>query len=141
MTRLAIRPAIPRSGIEDAIERLLSLLDRLDGDPDFEPANDDEPSLGWPAGGPAQFGNSSDGRLDDDREVDNADWEDGGDSEPTLGAPEQHPHPLGCQRHDGSQANWAAGARGDHEREIDADIEQDAGEQSEGDWHSTSEAP
>ena len=36
-----------RSAIEDEIERLLALLDRLDGDPDAEPDGTDEPLLGW----------------------------------------------------------------------------------------------
>ena len=49
---LEITPAT-RRGIEDAIERLIALLDTLDPDVDLEPDSDDEPngddepSLGW----------------------------------------------------------------------------------------------
>ncbi|MGD9714668.1 MAG: hypothetical protein AB7V46_21805 [Thermomicrobiales bacterium] len=60
-------PAAWRQLIEDEIERLVAILDRIDGDPDreqddcdAEPGSDEEPSLGslsenmdqrrWPAG-------------------------------------------------------------------------------------------
>ena len=36
-----------RRKIEDAIERLLAILDTCDGDPDTEQNGDDEPWLGW----------------------------------------------------------------------------------------------
>ena len=42
--------ALRRSVIEDMVQRLVDLLDDLDGDADTEPANDDEPTLGWPEG-------------------------------------------------------------------------------------------
>lgn len=45
----ATSPAKPvRAHIEEAVERLLVILDRLDGDPDFEDGADGEPSLGAP---------------------------------------------------------------------------------------------
>ncbi|MCJ2108634.1 hypothetical protein MKK70_25325 [Methylobacterium sp. E-041] len=37
-----------RALIEDAVERLLAMLDALDCDPDLEDGADDEPSLGAP---------------------------------------------------------------------------------------------
>ena len=36
-----------RARVVAAIETLVDLLDELDHDPDLEPDNDDEPSLGW----------------------------------------------------------------------------------------------
>lgn len=39
-------PAALRRKIEDTIERLISLLDELEPDPDLEDGGDDEPSLG-----------------------------------------------------------------------------------------------
>ena len=45
----ALSPATLRQNIEATIERLLVLLDTLDGDPDLEPDADGEPSLGWTA--------------------------------------------------------------------------------------------
>lgn len=41
-----MRPTI-RQQAEDAIERLIALLDELDGDADLEPNGDLEPSLGF----------------------------------------------------------------------------------------------
>ena len=38
--------ALDRHQIEEAIKRLIALLDDLDGDPDLEPNGDLEPSLG-----------------------------------------------------------------------------------------------
>ena len=35
-----------RSAIEDMVQRLVDILDNLDGDADAEPANDEEPTLG-----------------------------------------------------------------------------------------------
>ena len=46
---------VPREDLEEAAhaaldcaDRLIAILDRLDGDPDLEPGGDDEPSLGAP---------------------------------------------------------------------------------------------
>lgn len=47
-----VEQAALRRRMEAAIDSMLALLDELDGDPDLEPDNDDEPSLGWPANGP-----------------------------------------------------------------------------------------
>ena len=72
-----------RRTIEAEIERLIALLDGIDGEPDLEENGDCEPSLGWP--------NAHDTRSLDpnfvhlgavDIEQDNADYEDGGDTEP-----------------------------------------------------------
>lgn len=68
-----------RERIEAAIESLLLVLDQLDSDPDLEPDNDDEPSLGWEGFSPASFGGGcSLGSLDcewDLAENGIADWE------------------------------------------------------------------
>lgn len=52
---------IPRAEFErlaelalDVVDRLVLLLDEADGDPDFEPDSDGEPSLAAPVGGPSQ---------------------------------------------------------------------------------------
>ena len=46
---------VPREDLEEAAraaldcaDRLIAILDRMDGDPDLEPGGDDEPSLGAP---------------------------------------------------------------------------------------------
>jgi hypothetical protein len=91
------------------IERLITFLDALGGDPDLEDGGDAEPTLGWPASGRA-FG-TEDGELEpslgwtgiinqssrnrlgygEDYEQDDADKEEGdegeeaGDLEPSLG--------------------------------------------------------
>ncbi|HWJ74680.1 MAG TPA: hypothetical protein VNX29_16075 [Kaistia sp.] len=76
-----------RRRMQAAVDALIEALDALDGDADLEPANDDEPSLGWPG-----VGHGAAGRLDgpaydsgdDDREFDDADDEDGGDAESDI---------------------------------------------------------
>lgn len=124
-----LTPAI-RKQIEETIEHLLSVLDQFDGDENLEDDGNDEPSLGWGAGGhPDRIRNPVGA---DDLELDDADDEDGGDLEPTLGAPERHPsswawEPFGvtCREPSGwltydrakNQEHWADGMRGDHERE------------------------
>lgn len=69
-----------RMRIEATIEQLVALLDEIDGDPDLEAANDDEPSLGWTycMDRPVIKSRGS----DDDRELEDEHDEDGGDSEP-----------------------------------------------------------
>lgn len=79
-----------RAGIAYTVERLINLLDAMDGDENLEATGDEEPSLGWPSLGIQQLdvkGRILPGALplDDDREQDNADWEDGADDEPALG--------------------------------------------------------
>lgn len=44
-----------RQQIEDAIERLIAMLDALDGDADLEDGADAEPSLGAPDGHDSQL--------------------------------------------------------------------------------------
>jgi hypothetical protein len=51
-----------RKQLADRIERDIALLDLLDGDPDLEPDNDDEPSLG--SANPSQLGWSGGGLQD-----------------------------------------------------------------------------
>jgi len=75
---------VERRAVEDEIERLIGLLDGMDGDENLETTGDDEPSLGWPnAGQRPTLG------MSDDREVDNSDYEDGADNEPELGWTEE----------------------------------------------------
>jgi len=59
--RRSAQPPHPRQLIEDEIERLIGLLDALDGDADFEPDEEGEPWL-------ASFGGYHD--VGDDREED-----------------------------------------------------------------------
>ncbi|TPI72527.1 hypothetical protein [Mesorhizobium sp. B2-8-9] len=70
---------------------------------------------GWCERGPQTVGAFLDGRGStyDDRELDNADDEDHGTLKPTLAAPNRHHN----------REHWAAGARGDHEREECTDRE------------------
>ena len=60
--RRAIEFALERT--MDATDRLLALLDSLDGDPDFEPDGDDEPSLGAPIGAECQVPWAAGGTTD-----------------------------------------------------------------------------
>jgi len=78
MIRTAIR-TFCRSELEAHIDDMIAILDTLDGDPDFEPENDNEPSLGWPAYGPGALAPVFE---HDDREVEDENDEDGGDTEP-----------------------------------------------------------
>ncbi|MDO9416225.1 hypothetical protein [Pararhizobium sp.] len=57
-----------RMTIGAEIERLIALLDNLDGDCDLEDTADVEQALGWPAHGPSCLRNT----VDDDREVEEA---------------------------------------------------------------------
>lgn len=90
-------PSVRRS-IEDEIERLMSMLDLMDGDPDLEPAlaggtevvgtddregdsSDDEYSLGWTRTGAFGVGEDLEGNLADsasDIEKDAADYDNPG---------------------------------------------------------------
>lgn len=45
-----------RATLEQAAERILDILDAMDGDPDLEDGADDEPSLGAPEGDGSQVG-------------------------------------------------------------------------------------
>lgn len=94
-----VRAAVRRC-LADEIEELIALLDRLHGDPDFEPDADDEPSLGWSA--TMALGSADDREEDvgDEREPDE-------DREPALGwtdAEGQH----GMQRF-GEPGRWDDG--------------------------------
>lgn len=80
---LEVTPAT-RAAIARTVDHLITLLDQFDRrylcDGESEPANDDEPSLGWCNDDPGigiRFG--FDGGVD--RELDEADDEDGGDAE------------------------------------------------------------
>lgn len=73
-----------RLSIATTVERLIGMLDALDGDPDIE-ANGDERDQSYPHGG-----QKTDQPYEDAE--DGEDWEaDFADDEPELGAPENHP--------------------------------------------------
>jgi hypothetical protein len=112
-----------RQSIATTIERLINMLDDLEDDPDLEPSEDSEASLGWTDRGPSAvccnlpgFPEFSRGPANDDREMDTA------DNEPWLGSSDT-PWPS-------SQAAWGRGGsddrEGDDERE-DTQTEDDAG--------------
>lgn len=88
--------------LADQMNALVAVLDRMDGDPDFEDVGD-ELDVSWPEG----F-RPFDTSLSEDAEDDDIN-EDSGDAEPTLGSVGHLPW--------NSQAFWADGAPGDHERE------------------------
>lgn len=68
-----------RSRLCRLIDRLVTALDEIDGDPDFEDGGDDEPGLGWPSNDNInQEYWIALAPSDDDRE------EDGDDLEPSL---------------------------------------------------------
>jgi hypothetical protein len=90
-----VDPRTWRQAIEKRLNELLdqslaliTALDMMEVDPDFEPDEEGEPWLGWPNGGglansQQTFENiGGTGPLNDDRESDDSDWEDGGDREP-----------------------------------------------------------
>lgn len=78
--RADITASTARRSIEDAIERLLAVLDSMEGDPDLE-ANGDEHDASWPEGYTGtNFGAACEDDEDDhDAEADKA------DAEPELG--------------------------------------------------------
>jgi hypothetical protein len=55
-----------RRAVEDEIERLIGLLDGMDGDENLEAAGDEEPNLGWPMQGVVALDKSL--NHDDERE-------------------------------------------------------------------------
>lgn len=104
-----VNPSEWRQAIADRIDALANqmntlifVLDQMDGDPDLEETGD-ELDVSWPEG----F-RPFDTCLSEDAEDDDTD-EDNGDLEPTLGS-------IGFMPWD-SQAFWANGVPGDHERE------------------------
>lgn len=83
-----INPRTWRQSIEARINELLdqsfaliTMLDMMEVDPDFEPNGDDEPSLGWTGDGRGTVGLDKSMTYDDDREADTCDDEDGADTE------------------------------------------------------------
>lgn len=68
-------PTVRRS-IEDEIERLISLLDLVDSDPDLEP---------WLAGGIEVVGTADREMDSSELEADDCDFEEAGDQELSLG--------------------------------------------------------
>lgn len=69
-----------RETVEACIERLIALLDEMDGDPDLEDGGDFEPSIG---SSPKLVGS----QFLEDLELDHCDDEEGGDEELSLGWP------------------------------------------------------
>lgn len=86
-----------RARLEAKIEELVSLLDLIDGDPDFEPTNDNEPSLGWPDGLPGQGAvrlrniEEDDRELEDEHDEDSDPLEHNGDEADTSFAEDEYP--------------------------------------------------
>lgn len=70
-----------RRTIEQEVERLLGILDGMDGDCDMEDGFDKEPSLGW-SDMEGRYGNYTSRRDQDDRELEDENDEDGADTEP-----------------------------------------------------------
>ncbi|XKM41248.1 hypothetical protein A4U53_010900 [Rhizobium ruizarguesonis] len=72
-----------RERLEAQIEALIGLLDLLDDDPDLEPDNDNEPSLGAPEQHVSQAHWYSPVSAEQaDLEIEDENDEDGGDTEP-----------------------------------------------------------
>lgn len=124
-----------RTAIATSIERLIDLLDELDGDCDLEDSADGEPSLGWPAG-TGRYPQNYDleptrlylsqfttwkGEID--LECDEEDLEDDGTAEPWLGSPEVYitagygVNGREYRDHQGNQVLWARGGTSDREEE------------------------
>lgn len=103
-----------RAAISTSIERLIDMLDTMDGDPDLEP---------YMADTRGAMGGSA-----DDREGEDADYE------PSLGAAERHPNAWSWsdQSHTHSQEQWASGERTDLEDDGD-DLEPDTDTEANGD--------
>lgn len=94
-----------RARMAEAVERLLEVIDAIDGDPDMEPSLGSvyQPSIWYPDVPWAQG-------VTDDREADGDDLEFTGDeNEPSLGAPE---NPR-------SQLDWARGEGENREEECE----------------------
>jgi hypothetical protein len=131
-----------RKDLEASLERMLSVLDAMDGDPDLEDNGDGEPSIGSCSGRSQIFwswGNTDDRELDFGEEDLQLGWANEGrqtflhgrndEHEPSLGAPEAFPM-LTCMwghvvDHRSSQLHWAQGSTKDGE-DGDADLEPDA---------------
>lgn len=96
-----------RDAVGKEIDRLIAMLDDLDGDPDLEETGDEHDTgvaEGWRQHRPSQFlGNPLEDDEDDDPD------EDDGTSEPSLGSPEL--------REWDSQSMWAQGTRSERELE------------------------
>lgn len=71
-----------RDRIEAQIEALIGLLDLMDVDPDLEPDNDNEPSLGAPEHVTQTHWYMPVGSEQADLEIEDENDEDGGDAEP-----------------------------------------------------------
>jgi hypothetical protein len=56
---------LARQEVADTIERLIAILDEIDGEAELEPTGDeDEPTLGWPAGVARVTGSTMDGEAE-----------------------------------------------------------------------------
>jgi hypothetical protein len=129
----ALLETFSRRAIEDEIERLIGMLDQLDGEPDMEEPGDMEPWLGWTSHGRGAVGCDPNLPCNADLESDlgvmptytDAGWQheleqDDADAEPWLGAPEWHPSGHLWDGHTrGSQLDWAAGGSDDREYECE----------------------
>jgi hypothetical protein len=100
-----------RIGIATTIERLINMLDNMDGDENLEATGDEEPWLGWTPGGTSAI--FPDVRSDDDREFACEDeGADTGDDEFTLGWSEAN----------SLTGHLSAGAYGLHDGEMEPSL-------------------
>jgi len=128
--------SLVRRSIEDEIERLIGVLDDLDGDPDFEDGEDPDLEDGVdaePSIGTSDYYHGCDVELDDC------------DAEPSLGSINVHldrPCPGWCPEgfsysSAGDQRNWSAGNRQDLEgdpHEDDEDTFDQEKDSSDDEW-------
>lgn len=113
-TDVVSRPV--RRVLEDEIERLIAMLDELDGDADFEQGEDDEdghdaePCLGWSASGAHGLGDDREQDVGDEgEEVCEDEGADRDDAEPMLGWPENDGNPAAYSQtsaHDDEVLSW-----------------------------------
>jgi hypothetical protein len=111
-----------RAEAEEQIERLIEFVDRIEGEPDLEDADEDddresEPSLGWAGGRGCSLGTVPNAFFVD-CELDDA------NDEPSLGVCERHPshYSWSARNAGGSQIGWAHGG---NTRDLEGDAHED----------------
>jgi hypothetical protein len=132
-----------RKDIEASLERMIAVLDEMDGDPDLPSGDENEPTMGCGNNGrtsPFCMAPSGDGELEEsDEENAQLGWANEGrqtwlhgrsdEYEPSLGAPEAFPMLSSMWGHvvdhRSSQVHWGQGSTRDGEDD-DADLEPDA---------------
>jgi hypothetical protein len=126
---------LARQEVAEPIERLIAILDEIDGEAELEPTGDEEePTLGWTAGTPRILGSTMDGEAEPslgwtgnvnqasrNRLGDGEDYEqDDSDREPSLGSRACNPGLMMPGRdRTGDQSWWGQGGTRDLEDEHD----------------------